>query len=133
MGVTAIGKVGDTYSQNVKTLEEYSAALDADLLPILRGVKLSADDLLRREIITQLICHFQLDMPAIARRFGIDFPRYFATELQELHDIAADGLISMDGDILRVLPAGRLLIRNVCMVFDRYLRESRDQRYSKVI
>jgi oxygen-independent coproporphyrinogen-3 oxidase len=133
MGVTAIGKVGDTYSQNVKTLEEYAAALEADLLPILRGVKLNADDLLRREIITQLICHFQLDMPAIARRFGIDFPSYFAAELQELHDIAADGLISMDGDTIRVLPAGRLLIRNVCMVFDRYLRESRDQRYSKVI
>ena len=133
MGVTAIGKVGDTYSQNVKTLEEYSAALDADLLPILRGVKLNADDLLRREIITQLICNFQLDMPAIAKRFDIEFPDYFAAELRELHGIAADGLISIDGDIIRVLPAGRLLIRNVCMVFDRYLRESRDQRYSKVI
>ena len=72
-------------------------------------------------------------MPAIARRFGIDFPGYFAAELQELRDIAADGLISMDDDTIRVLPAGRLLIRNVCMVFDRYLRESRDQRYSKVI
>jgi len=133
LGVTSIGKVGDTYSQNVKTLEEYYAALDADLLPIFRGIKLSADDLLRREIITQLICNFQLDMPAIAGRFGIDFPDYFATELNELHDIAADGLITLDADTIRVLPAGRLLIRNVCMVFDRYLRESRDQRYSKVI
>jgi oxygen-independent coproporphyrinogen-3 oxidase len=133
MGITAIGKVGDTYSQNVKTLEEYDAALDADMLPILRGIKLNADDLLRREIITQLICHFRLDMPAIARQFDIDFPSYFALELEELNEIAADGLISIDGEVINVLPAGRLLIRNVCMVFDRYLRESRNQRYSKVI
>ena len=133
MGITAIGKVGDTYSQNVKTLEEYYAALDADLLPILRGIKLSDDDLFRREIITQLICHFQLDMTEIERRFNINFQSYFAQELSELYDIAADGLIKIHDNIISVLPVGRLLIRNVCMVFDRYLRESREQRYSKVI
>jgi oxygen-independent coproporphyrinogen III oxidase len=133
MGITAISKVGDTYSQNVKTLEEYYAALDADLLPIMRGIKLSDDDILRREIITQLICHFQLDMQEIERRINIDFQSYFAQELSELYDIAADGLIKIHDNVISVLPVGRLLIRNVCMVFDRHLRESREQRYSKVI
>jgi oxygen-independent coproporphyrinogen-3 oxidase len=132
-GITAIGMVGNTYSQNVKTLEEYYAALDAGILPVFRGIKLTADDLLRRELITQLICHFELDLKSVERRFGIDFPAYFETELRELRDMAADGLITLDKDAVRVLPPGRLLIRNVCMVFDRYLRESRSQRFSKVI
>jgi oxygen-independent coproporphyrinogen-3 oxidase len=133
MGISAISKVGNTYSQNVKTLEEYYAALDADMLPILRGIELKPDDLLRREIITQLICNFQLDMAAVAERFAIDFPSHFETELKELRNIAADGLISIDGDLIKVQPAGRLLIRNVCMVFDRYLRDSQHQSFSKVI
>jgi len=132
-GVTAIGMVGNTYSQNVKTLDEYYQRLDAGELPIYRGIALSADDLLRREIITQLICHFELDMHAIARRYAVDFPSCFAPELGELGPMAADGLIAVDERYIRVLPAGRLLIRNVCMVFDRYLREQRAQRFSKVI
>ena len=132
-GITAIGKVGDTYSQNVKTLEEYYAAVDAGILPILRGVKLTADDLVRREVISQLICHFALDMRRIERAFAIDFRQYFAAELSELATLEKDGLIAGEGDTIRVPPAGRLLIRNVCMVFDRYLRANRAQRFSKVI
>jgi oxygen-independent coproporphyrinogen-3 oxidase len=132
-GITAIGKVGDTYSQNVKTLEEYYAAVDAGILPIWRGVRLNADDLLRREVISQLICHFALDMRRIEYRFDIDFHRYFAAELADLKTLQDDGLIAVGGDTIRVLPAGRLLIRNVCMVFDRYLRAGREQRFSKVI
>ena len=132
-GITAIGKVGDTYSQNVKTLEEYYAAVDAGILPILRGVKLTADDLVRREVISQLICHFALDMRRIERAFAIDFRQYFAAELSELATLEKDGLIAVEGDSIRVPPAGRLLIRNVCMVGDRYLRANRAQRFSKVI
>ena len=132
-GITAIGMVGNTYSQNVKKLEEYYQRLDAGELPIHRGVTLDADDLLRREVITQLICHFELDMARIAEQFAIDFARYFSEELRELAPFEADGLVAIEGDLVRVLPAGRLLIRNVCMVFDRYLRAQPVQRYSKVI
>lgn len=129
LGVTAIGKVGDSYSQNVKTLEEYYALIDAGRLPVYRGIGLEADDLLRREIITQLICHFEVDLG----RFAVDFARYFAAELDELQVMADDGFIALDGQAIQVLPAGRLLIRNVCMVFDRYLREVHGRRFSKVI
>jgi oxygen-independent coproporphyrinogen-3 oxidase len=133
MGITAIGMVGDCYSQNRKTLEDYYAALDAGQLPVMRGFVLSADDKLRRAIITQLICHFTLDLDAIARAHGISFADYFAAELADLKIMQQDGLIEMDGKSIRVQPAGKLLIRNICMVFDRYLREKQEQRYSKVI
>jgi oxygen-independent coproporphyrinogen-3 oxidase len=133
MGVTAIGKVGNTYAQNAKDIETYTARIDAGLLPIMRGIELSADDLLRREIITQLICHFHVDFAAIDARFGIRFADYFAVELNDLRAMQADGLLRVDGRAIDVLPRGHLLIRNVCMVFDRYLRDSTGQRFSKVI
>lgn len=133
LGITAIGKVGDTYSQNVKTLDEYYERIDAGALPIFRGVQLDGDDVLRREIITRLICHFELNMLLIERRFNIDFTRYFAKELAELAAMENDGLLAVYNQVIRVQPAGRLLIRNICMVFDRYLREGQPQRFSKVI
>jgi oxygen-independent coproporphyrinogen-3 oxidase len=133
MGVTSIGRVGDSYSQNQRTLDDYYAALDAGHLPILRGVQLDADDLLRRAVITRLICHFELDMTAIEADFGVVFASYFAPELAQLAAMQADGLLEVGATSLRVRPAGKLLIRNICMVFDRYLREKQDGRYSKVI
>jgi oxygen-independent coproporphyrinogen III oxidase len=133
LGVTAIGMVGATYEQNERTVDDYYAAIDAGRLPIYRGVELSSDDLLRRAVITRLICQFELDMGAVGREFDIDFGDYFAAELVELDTMRADGLLTIEGECLRVLPAGHLLIRNVCMVFDRYLREKREQRFSKVI
>lgn len=133
MGVTSIGRVGNTYSQNVKTLDEYAALLDAGKLPVYRGVELNDDDILRREVITKLNCQFELDMAVIAKQFNIDFADYFAQEMAEIRQIERDGLLTIDDDRIRVLPVGRLLIRNVCMVFDRYLREQTDQRFSKVI
>jgi oxygen-independent coproporphyrinogen-3 oxidase len=133
MGITAIGMVGDCYSQNRKTLEDYYAAIDAGQLPVMRGIVLNADDKLRRAIITQLICHFSLDYGAIERIHGIRFAEYFAQELGDLGVMQQDGLIAMDESSIRVQPAGKLLIRNICMVFDRYLREKQEQRFSKVI
>ncbi len=133
LGITAIGMVGDCYSQNRKTLEDYYAALDAGQLPVMRGLVLDADDKLRRGIITQLICHFTLNLDAIARAHGIGFADYFAAELADLNVMQQDGLIEMDEKSIRVKPAGKLLIRNICMVFDRYLREKQEQRYSRVI
>lgn len=133
LGTTSIGKVGDTYSQNVKTLAEYYPAIDAGSIPVFRGITLTEDDKLRREIITQLICHFQLDIPTIEKDYKIEFTDYFSEEWQELDTLQEDGLLTYDNQKITVLPAGRLLIRNICMIFDAYLRQSQNQRFSKVI
>ncbi len=133
IGVTSIGKVGDSYSQNQRTLDDYASALDAGRLPIMRGIVLTADDKLRREVITQLICHFRLSFAAIEGKYQIAFGDYFAQELDDLAAMQADGLLDMDARGITVRPAGMLLIRNICMVFDRYLRGPSAQRYSKVI
>jgi oxygen-independent coproporphyrinogen III oxidase len=133
MGATAISKVGNSYSQNLKGLDEYAARIDAGELAVFRGVELDADDLLRREVITRLICNFELDFAAIERDFGIEFEDYFADSLHALRAFVEDGLLDLGDRRLRVLPRGRLLIRNICMQFDRYLKSSGEQRFSKVI
>lgn len=133
LGSTSIGQVGRSYSQNLKELEAYYEAIDAGRLAVFRGVELSDDDVLRREVITQLICHFHLDKGAVAAKYGIDFDDYFAVELEELKAMQDDGLVDLTSERIAVTLAGKLLIRNVCMVFDRYLRERKNQRFSKVI
>ncbi len=133
LGATSIGMVGDSYSQNLKGLEEYYARIDEGRLAVFRGVRLNADDRLRRAVITALICHFKLEFTGIERQYGIRFRDYFAVELAELADMQADKLLALSETGIRVLPPGRLLIRNICMVFDRYLREQKQQRFSKVI
>ncbi len=133
-GVSAIGSVGATYSQNVKSLDAYYEALDKNELPIVRGTRLSMDDALRRAIIQTLMCNFELSMPAIEQAYPIDFASYFKPELERLAALAGDGLLSIDGEWLTVTPKGRLLIRNICMVFDRYLTSAPQvARYSKTI
>lgn len=133
MGITSISSVADSYAQNVKDMDGYYQRIDAGQIPVFRGIELSADDKLRRAIITALICHYRLDMQAIEQAFNIGFREYFAAELQALKEMQADGLLQLEADAIQVLPAGKLLIRNVCMVFDRYLRERQEQRFSKVI
>ena len=133
MGITSISKVGHSYAQNVKTLEEYYALLDTDTLPVYRGVALDHDDLLRRAIIMDLMCHFMLSYASIEKIYNLKFTEYFAVELEELRQMEKDGLLTLSDSHLEVLPAGRLLIRNVAMVFDKYLRQSTQQRFSKVI
>lgn len=131
-GITSIGKVADCYSQNLKTINEYYQAIDDDRLPVFRGVILDDDDKLRREVIGQLICHFELDKASISKEFNINFDEYFATELGELDEMANDGLVEI-GDIIKVTPSGNLLIRNICMVFDKYMRKLDQARFSRVI
>ncbi len=133
MGITSIGKVGHCYSQNVKKMDDYYEKLDANELPVFRGVELNQDDLLRRYVITQLICHFQLNISTLEKEFHIDFQHYFYHELVELAQFKLDGLINITSDSICVLPVGRLLIRNICMVFDRYLKMVSSERFSKVI
>jgi len=130
MGITAISKVGDSYAQNVRDIDAYYACLASQRLPIQRGIELDEDDRLRGQVITDLICHGHVHK----RHLLPDFDAYFARELAELAPMQADGLISNDDDAIRVLAPGRLLIRNICMVFDRYLQdESRPQRFSRAI
>ena len=135
MGVSAISRVGDTYSQNERELARYQQRVDDEGMAVFRGVELCHDDLLRRAVIMQLICHFELDTAAIRSRYGIEFASYFAPELERLGVMQSDGLLTMDQQGLRVLPRGRLLIRNICMAFDRYLAADQDshRRFSKVI
>ena len=134
VGMSAIGHVCDNYSQNVRKLDEYYALLDAGKLPLERGIELEPDDLLRRDVITRLMCNFVLDIKAMESKWHFDFYSHFKPELHDLQTMQADGLILLEDDILRVLPAGRLLVRNICMVFDRYLRTGNDSsRFSRVI
>ncbi len=133
-GISAIGKVGQTYSQNVRTLDDYYDRLDANALPCFRGWKLSADDRLRRDVIQALMCQFTVDFGAIEVAHDISFVDYFGLELQALEALAADGLVEIAPDRITVTSRGRLLVRTVAMAFDRYLRaQQAPARYSRVI
>lgn len=121
IGVTSIGKIDNTYGQNRRGLEEYYADLDAGRLPVFRGIELTRDDLIRRDMITRLICHFELDIPSAEAAWDIRFDEYFADALMKLRDMAGDGLLEVDAHKIRILPRGRLLVRNICMAFDAYL------------
>jgi len=133
LGVTSIGSVGDSYSQNQRTLEEYSNSLNNDQLPVFRGFTLNDDDKIRRVVITRLICHFSLDIPAIEKELNINFNDYFADVLPDLEQFKQDGLLQYDDEKIEVLPAGHLLIRNICMVFDFYMQQKVKKHFSKVI
>ncbi len=134
IGVTSIGKVDNSYSQNRRTLDEYYADIDAGRLPVFRGIELSRDDAIRRDVIMRLICDFALDFAAIERAWDIAFADYFAAELPRLLPMQDDGLLALDDRSIRVQPKGRLLIRNICMVFDAYLAAKEGPAgFSKVI
>jgi oxygen-independent coproporphyrinogen-3 oxidase len=134
LGVSAIGQVGPTYYQNRKSLEDYYAALDAGRLPVLRGVELTQDDLVRRAVIRALMCNFRVSIESIELSYLISFRDYFVRELQALKPLADDGLVELQPDWIVVTPAGRLLVRVICMVFDRYVQDSRRlASYSRVM
>ncbi len=132
MGVTSIGRVGDAYLQNYKELDEYNQAIAEGKLAVFRGVALDEDDKLRRAVITDLICHFELSFKTIETEFNISFSEYFAPELDNLAVMQNDGLLRLDQNGIQVEAAGRLLIRNICMVFDKYLA-LKQQQFSRVI
>jgi oxygen-independent coproporphyrinogen-3 oxidase len=133
-GISAIGKVGRAYSANVKTLDEYYERLDRGILPVKRGYLLTDDDLVRRDAIARLMCDFELRPREFGARHGFSFDEHFAPELAALAPLAADGLVEITPDAIRVTPRGRLLVRNAAMLFDRHLREAQSQaKYSKVI
>lgn len=132
-GMSSIGKVGDVYAQNAKDLPAYADAIGRGRLAITRGIRLSADDRMRRDIITQLMCHFELRFDEIEVTYGIRFDVAFASELTRLRAFERDGLVTIGRRRLDVLRAGRLLVRNIAMVFDRYLGQHTLSRYSRTV
>ncbi|WP_028205247.1 oxygen-independent coproporphyrinogen III oxidase [Paraburkholderia nodosa] len=132
-GASAIGKVGDVYAQNAKDLIGYGAAIGAGRLATAKGVRLTADDRLRRDIITELMCNLELRYDEFEAIYGVRFPAAFAGELERLREFERDGLVARSADRLEVLPAGRMLVRNIAMVFDRYLGAQQPERFSRTI
>ncbi|MEZ8281532.1 oxygen-independent coproporphyrinogen III oxidase [Vibrio splendidus] len=133
-GVSAISMVGDAYAQNQKELKKYYAQVNDLRHALWKGVALDSDDLLRREVIKQLICNFKLDKTMIESEFSVNFNRYFKEDLGLLQTFINDELVEVDDKEIRVTLRGRLLIRNICMCFDKYLRaKARQQQFSRVI
>lgn len=134
IGVTSIGTISNSFAQNVRTMDEYYEKIDSGNLAVFRGVEIDNDDLIRRETIMQLICHFKLNFSSIEKRFNITFKEYFSTELERYKVMVEDGLITMGDELIEVTSKGRLLIRNICMVFDRYIKpDEKTERFSKLI
>jgi oxygen-independent coproporphyrinogen-3 oxidase len=134
IGSTSIGMVGPSYAQNMRSLNEYYARIDAGRLAVFRGIELSRDDEIRRDVITRLICHFSLTIASVEARWGIDFQSYFSQELESLKPMAQDGLLELEKSAIVINPKGRLLIRNICMQFDAYLHSKASRgSFSKVI
>ncbi|MBD3612853.1 MAG: oxygen-independent coproporphyrinogen III oxidase [Hydrogenovibrio crunogenus] len=133
MGATSISLINNTYAQNHKSLNDYYQAIDAGHLAVFRGVELTEDDELRRDVITRLISHFHLNFASVEAQWGIVFKEYFEQEMNALVPMIEDGLIELSDSDLYVTAAGRLLIRNICMAFDAYLKQGTQNRFSKVI
>jgi oxygen-independent coproporphyrinogen-3 oxidase len=132
LGLSSIGQVADSFSQNEKSLDKYYKVLESGQLPIVKGLIINQDDKIRRELIMELICHFEINISSLEKRYSIKFANYFASSLEKLSEMQNDGLIEMKNDSLKVLDKGRILVRNICMIFDNYL-ESSDAKFSKTI
>jgi oxygen-independent coproporphyrinogen III oxidase len=136
MGVSAISSIGEAYAQNVREVSAYQASVAERGIATMRGYRLSADDVLRRAVIGRLLCHTVIPMREVEREFSISFDEYFAEPIARLAEPAADGMVIFDRDEIRVTPLGRIFIRNVAMVFDRYIEEQKmDQKplFSKTL
>jgi oxygen-independent coproporphyrinogen-3 oxidase len=136
MGVSAISSIGDAYAQNRREIPAYQATVAERGIATMRGYRLSADDRIRRAVIGRLLCHTVIPKNEIEREFSISFDEYFGAELQRLEEPRDEGLVALDAGTIRVTPLGRIFIRNVAMVFDRYLHEQQmDQKplFSKTL
>jgi len=133
MGVTSIGSIANSYSQNQRTIDDYATSIENNELAVFRGVELDDDDIIRRSVITKLICHFSLDITAIETEFDIVFADYFAAVYPQLNQFKQDGLLHYNTEKIEVLAAGHLLIRNICMAFDRYIQQKTGKHFSKLI
>lgn len=134
LGVSSISSIGNVYSQNAVTTMEYQAILEQGQLPVKKGIAVDADDLLRAEVIQELMCYDSLDFDDFDARLGIDFRAYFADEIRRLQTLAEDELIVLDEQQIRITAKGRLLLRSIAMIFDRYIDpEEESAQFSKAI
>ncbi len=134
LGVSSIGRIGATYSQNAKTLEEYYDYLDQSRFPVVRGLALSHDDLLRRSVIMAIMCQGRLQFESIELSYLIDFNKYFSSEMEILAGLQSTGLVELEPSVIQVTPLGWFFVRGIAMVFDRYLQADRTRaRFSKII
>jgi oxygen-independent coproporphyrinogen-3 oxidase len=134
LGVSAIGRMGNTYSQNAKTIDDYSDALDQERLPIVRGLVLALDDIARRALIMAIMCRGCVDFQSFESSYLLGFKKYFSRELAELNELADQGLVVIDAEGFRVTDQGWFFVRAIAMIFDRYLRDDVDRaRFSKII
>ncbi|WP_144224161.1 oxygen-independent coproporphyrinogen III oxidase [Shewanella algae] len=134
LGVSSISQIGDCYAQNQKDIRPYYEAIDDQGHALWKGCKLNRDDEIRRAVIKQLICHFELDMAKMEQQLGIQFEEYFAEDLKLLQTFIDDKLVNIENRQISISPTGRLLIRNICICFDVYFREkARQQQFSRVI
>ena len=134
LGVSSIGRVGATYSQNAKTMAEYAELLDQGRFPVVRGLSLTRDDLIRRSIIMALMCQGHLQYESINLAWLVDFKTVFDAELRQLEAMQSQGLVQLSDSGIQVTPMGWFFVRGVAMVFDRYVQKDRDRsRFSKII
>ena len=134
LGVSAISQIGNCYAQNQKEIKKYYSAVDEQQHALWKGVSLVDDDFIRRQVIKQLICHFELDFADIEAKFPLTFEEYFKDDLELLKTFIDDELVIYQDRRLQVTEKGGLLIRNICMCFDIYLRDrARQQQFSRVI
>jgi len=134
LGVSAIGRVGATYSQNAKTLDEYYDFIDQGRLPVVRGLALTRDDLVRRAVIMALMCQGEVLFEPFEQAWLIDFRHYFAAEIEQLEGLAAQGLLTVGPEGISVTPMGWFFVRGVAMMFDRHLQVDRNRaRFSRII
>ncbi len=134
IGVSAIGKVGNSFVQNLKDIRAWQASLDDNKLPVWRGLRLSREDRIRREVISAIMCQGQVRFEELEDQFDIDFCNYFALELESLKPLEQDGLVEISEQTIDVTPTGLLLLRAIGMIFDEYLiKDKHGKSYSKVI
>ncbi len=134
LGITSISQIGRCYAQNVKKEKEYFNSLEESTFPIERGVYLTDDDLLRRYVITKVMCDFELDFDSVDKKFGIEFEKYFETGLEAMDEFIKDGLVKLEDRKLIVTGMGRLLIRNIAINFDGYIERKEDTgKYSRTV
>lgn len=134
LGVSAISAIGSSYAQNAKELDSYLESIEADRLPVFRGFLLSRDDELRREVLQELSCTFRVELEGLSERLGLDAVDALAGDLERLAPHIDDGLVRRDGSTIEVTDQGRMYLRNLCMVFDRYLDQGGSApRYSRTI
>jgi oxygen-independent coproporphyrinogen-3 oxidase len=123
MGVSSISGLEDAYAQNWRDLPRYYEAIDADLWPTMRGMRVSAEDKLRRSVINRILCHGMIVKAEVEREFGINFDEHFAAELERLRELERDQLVRLSSERIEVAGLGRIFIRNVAMAFDAYLNQ----------